>query len=504
MKKSICTQQPRTNNKKHTILIVDDNNDSRVLLKTLLKGHGDNPTIAENGKKALKKIADKKFDLIISDIFMPVMDGFKFCQTVKEDGNGRNIPFIFYSAAYKRKEDEEFALKIGAARFVRKPVEPKKLLSIIKEVINESEKREFALNKAIVPNNDEKEIASLYSERLAHQLIHKEEELHDSEERLLSISNTINDAIIIIDSRGIITYANKSAEKLFGYSNSEFIGQGLCDTIMPKKYANAHLEGIKQFKKTGEGNLIGKTAELCAKRKDNTVFPIELSLSSFKIRNKWHAVSVIRDITPRKLADALLKKSADTLQKSYGGMISALSHMAEARDPYTAGHQLRVAELARSIAVEMGFPSEQTDGIFLGGLIHDIGKICVPAEILSKPGKLSDIEFKIIQNHPQVGFDILKEITFPWPIAQIIQQHHERLDGSGYPNNLSNSEIIPEAKVIGVADTVEAVASHRPYRPSLGIENALEIIANGRESAFDTDIVNTCIKLFNEKQYKFA
>ena len=145
---------------------------------------------------------------------------------------------------------------------------------------------------------------------------------------------------------------------------------------------------------------------------------------------------------------------------------------------------------------------EQTDGIFLGGLIHDIGKICVPAEILTKPGKLSDIEFQIIQNHPQVGFDILKEIEFPWPIAQIIQQHHERMDGSGYPNHLLNNEIIPEAKVIGVADTVEAIASHRPYRPALGIENALEIITNVQENAFDADIVNTCVKLFKEKQYR--
>ncbi|MCF6149673.1 MAG: response regulator [Candidatus Kuenenia sp.] len=502
MKKLKLSKHSTTNNKKHNILIVDDNDDNRVLLKTLLKGHGYNPTTAQNGKDAIKKMNEKGFDLIISDILMPVMDGFKFCQTVKENLNSRNIPFIFYSAAYKRKEDGEFAFKIGANKFIRKPIEPKKFLRVINDVLNEFENGKINLNKTTLSDKDE--IKDIYTERISYQLIHKENELHKNEEKLHTIINTVNDAIILINNNGIVTYANNTTEKIFGYSKNELIGRKLHKTIIPKRYVKEHLEGMKQFKKTGKGNIIGKITEVYATRKDKSELPVELSLSAFKIHNKWHVVSVIRDITPRKMADALLKQSMETLQKSFGGMINALSHMAETRDQYTAGHQRRVTELARTIAIEMGISPEQTDGLYLGGLIHDIGKICVPAEILSKPDKLTKIEYQIIQNHPQVGFDILKKIEFPWPIARIIQQHHERMDGSGYPNHLSNNEILYEAKVIGVADTVEAVAFHRPYRPALGLEKALEIITNGCGTVFDSAIVNSCVKLFKKKQYAWG
>jgi putative nucleotidyltransferase with HDIG domain len=186
-----------------------------------------------------------------------------------------------------------------------------------------------------------------------------------------------------------------------------------------------------------------------------------------------------------------------------GGVIQAMALTVERRDPYTAGHQRRVADLARGVAAEMGLPTHQIDGIRMAGLIHDLGKICVPAEILSKPGRLTEIEHTLIKDHPQVGFEILKEIEFPWPVAQIVLQHHERIDGSGYPSGLTANDIILEAKTLAVADVVEAMASHRPYRPTLGREMALKEISKNRGVLYDPDVVDACLRLLKEKGFQF-
>ncbi|TXT35290.1 MAG: hypothetical protein FD135_5001 [Comamonadaceae bacterium] len=176
----------------------------------------------------------------------------------------------------------------------------------------------------------------------------------------------------------------------------------------------------------------------------------------------------------------------------------------EARDPYTAGHQRRVSELATRIAREMGLPDEQAIGIQLAAAIHDLGKIRIPAEILSKPGRLSSIEFQLMQTHAQAGYDILKDVAFPWPIATIILQHHERLDGSGYPQGLKEDQILLESKIVAVADVVEAMSSHRPYRPSLGIDMALDEIERNRGTHYAPEVVDVCIKLFREQGYQVS
>ncbi|UCG79942.1 MAG: HD-GYP domain-containing protein, partial [Desulfobacterales bacterium] len=174
----------------------------------------------------------------------------------------------------------------------------------------------------------------------------------------------------------------------------------------------------------------------------------------------------------------------------------------ETRDPYTAGHQQRVAELARAIATELGISEDRIQGIRLAGVIHDIGKISVPGEILSKPGKISENELGIIKDHSQVGHDILKPVDFPWPIAQIVQQHHEKMDGSGYPGGVSGENILLEARILTVADVVEAMASHRPYRAALGIDVALSEISKGRGTLYDPKVVDACLRLFKDKGYQ--
>ncbi len=186
------------------------------------------------------------------------------------------------------------------------------------------------------------------------------------------------------------------------------------------------------------------------------------------------------------------------LRKTVEGTIHTIAATVEVRDPYTAGHQKRVADLAAAIASEMGLASDQVEGIRMAGVIHDLGKIQVPAEILSKPGVLNELEFNIIKTHPQVGFDLLKEIEFPWPIAEIVLQHHEKMNGSGYPQGLKEDEIMIEARILAVADTVEAMSSHRPYRPALGLEKALAQIKQDKGTLFDPDVVDACLKIFKQ------
>jgi putative nucleotidyltransferase with HDIG domain len=198
-----------------------------------------------------------------------------------------------------------------------------------------------------------------------------------------------------------------------------------------------------------------------------------------------------------------IKREHSEMEKAMDGVVHALSLVVESRDPYTAGHQRRVAGLARSIANKMGLSAWQVMGIYIAGLVHDVGKVAVPTEILNKPGKINQYEYSIIKAHSQVGYEILQKIDFPWPVTTTILQHHERLDGSGYPAGISGEEIILDARILGVADVVEAMSSHRPYRPSLGLSSALEEIAANRGILYDPQVVDACLSLFKKDEAAF-
>jgi putative nucleotidyltransferase with HDIG domain len=198
-----------------------------------------------------------------------------------------------------------------------------------------------------------------------------------------------------------------------------------------------------------------------------------------------------------------LKRSMKKLENAMGGIVRAIAHTVETRDPYTAGHQRRVADLAVAIAETVGFEKDKIEAVRVAASIHDLGKISVPAEILSKPSRLTINEFNLIKEHPQVGYDILKDIEFPWEIATMVYQHHEKLDGSGYPLGLSGDDILPESRVLTVADIVEAMASHRPYRPGLGMDVALGEIDKNKGKFYDPEVSAACHALFNEKRFTF-
>jgi PAS domain S-box-containing protein len=512
-----------------------------------------------------------------------------------------------------------------------------------------------------------------------------EQALHESEERFRNIAASAQDAMLMMDHEGKISYWNAAAEKIFGYPAPEVTGQLLHELLAPERYLEQHHKGFSHFKKTGEGPVVGKTLELTGLKKDGTEFPLELSLSAIKQNGLFNAIGIVRDITGRKQAEkalmhanralrtlsasnaalvrandepellgavcrtiveqggyrmawvgyaddnpeqsitprawagvedadltslklswaetergqgpmsrairsgepqimhdilsgrgfepwrelavargfnsvfacalrvgnriigslgiyaaeadsfvadeqTLLKeltndlafgietlrirterdrlqgeqlRHAELLQKSLEQLIQAIADTVEVRDPYTAGHQRRASILAVAIARKMDLSEEKVHGIRLAATIHDLGKLQVPSEILAKPSKLSDIEFMLIKMHPQAGYDILKDVDFPWPIADIVRQHHERLDGLGYPQGLKGGEILLESRIIAVADVVEAMASHRPYRPALGIEAALAEIESGRGSAYDPAVVDACLKLFREGRFAF-
>jgi putative nucleotidyltransferase with HDIG domain len=216
-----------------------------------------------------------------------------------------------------------------------------------------------------------------------------------------------------------------------------------------------------------------------------------------------YGICALRTRAERIQAGKEIELHVEKLQNALADTIKVVASTVEVRDPYTAGHQRRVATLARAIASEMGLSDHQTEGIFMAGVVHDLGKIYVPAEILAKPSRLNDIEFNLIRTHSQVGYELLKTIDFPWPIAQIVYQHHERLNGTGYPQGLLSDQILIEAKIICVADVVEAMASHRPYRPARGVDAALEHIQEEGGTLYDSSAVNTCLKLFTEKGFQF-
>ena len=209
------------------------------------------------------------------------------------------------------------------------------------------------------------------------------------------------------------------------------------------------------------------------------------------------------EIENRKRMQLELQQSFENLKKVMDATIQAIGKTVEKRDPYTSGHQQRVASLTRCIAEKIGFADHQIEGVCMAAAIHDIGKISLPAEILSKPVQLSEIEVKLIQAHSQAGYDILEGIEFPWPIAEIVLQHHERMDGSGYPKGLAGDDILIEARILGVADVVETMASHRPYRPSMGIDKALEEMTQNRGILYDPKVVDACLKIFYENGFVF-
>jgi PAS domain S-box-containing protein/putative nucleotidyltransferase with HDIG domain len=327
------------------------------------------------------------------------------------------------------------------------------------------------------------------------------EALEQSESKYRMLFEYASDAIFLIK-KGAFVDCNPRGLEMLGCTREEIIGRSPLEFCPPVQPDGALSK--ERFQHGGRLALAGapQFCEWRLNRRDGTPFEAEMSLSRVEVGKEVFIQSMTRDVTERKQAEEKLERTLANLRKAMGGTIEAIVHVVETKDPYTAGHQNRVAHLAAAIAEEMELPANTVEGIRMAGVIHDIGKISVPAEILSKPGKLAAKEFELIKDHPQTGHDVLKDVEFPWPIAEIILQHHEKLDGSGYPRGLKGDEVLLEARIITVADVIEAIASHRPYRPAQGIDTALIEIQSNKGILYDPDVADACIRLFTEKAYR--
>jgi PAS domain S-box-containing protein len=293
-------------------------------------------------------------------------------------------------------------------------------------------------------------------------------------------------------------------------SFARMIGQGSRDDVLSCNARSFYLDGADRDAFVAELKERGAVTnrELQLRRADGTPVWIVENASLIHDDAGDGAATVIQgtmiDVTERKRAEQELRRSYERLRGLLGEAVNALASAIELRDPYTAGHQRGVAQLACAIAEEMGFSDDQIDGIRMAAQVHDVGKISVPAEILSKPGELSETQLGLIRSHPETGHEVLSSIDFPWPVAEIVLQHHERLDGSGYPKGLKGDEILSEAKVLAVADVVEAVTSHRPYRAASSTDAALEELTRHRGTLYAPDVVDACVRLFRERGFSFG
>jgi PAS domain S-box-containing protein/putative nucleotidyltransferase with HDIG domain len=322
-----------------------------------------------------------------------------------------------------------------------------------------------------------------------------EEALKQSEEKYRSLIVNLNDVIFTVNAEGHVAYISPVIERFAGYKAVEIIGKPFMSYIHPED-----LQGLlEHFRRSLSGQT--EPTEFRLLRKDGTYIFVR-SLNRALVENGQVSLTgVLSDITERKRAEEGLRESHTKLAKTLEQTVKSLSSIAEMRDPYTAGHQVRVASLACKIASEIGMSEEQVSAIRTAALLHDIGKIIVPPEILNKPGKLNALERSFVEAHAQASYEILKTIEFEFPIAEIILQHHEKLDGSGYPQGLSGDSILKEARVLTVADVIEAMASHRPYRPALPLKVALEEISSHRGTLYDADVVDACLRLFLKKGF---
>lgn len=322
--------------------------------------------------------------------------------------------------------------------------------------------------------------------------------LEESKNRYQNLIETTSDWIWESDAKGRYTYSSPRVEDLLGYLPKEIMNKTLMDIISPQQ---APLFNRTYAKLLHDQRPVNMWENICEGKNGKVVVLENNAMPIFNDEGTFLGYrGIARDITERTNAMQELKKSRDDLHKSLEETVSSLASTAEKRDPYTAGHQLRVDLLAVAIAKELKLPEKQIEGLHIAALLHDIGKITLPSDYLAKPTRLTKEETAVLRCHPEVGYDILKNIHFPWPVAEIVYQHHEHLDGTGYPRGITEDEMLLEAKIIVVADVVEAMSSHRPYRPSLGIDVALDEIRSGRGVRYHAPSVDACIHLITEKQ----
>ncbi len=465
-----------------TILVIDDDPMVIDILNSFLV-HSYRVIAAKDGRHGLS-CADSNDppDLILLDVLMPGLDGYEVCGALKENPRTHDIPVIFISVL-DADYDETRGFKLGAVDYITKPFSP--------AIIQARIRTHLALSKA---HHD----LQSQNERLEAIVEERTRSLQKSEIQFRTLVDNIPGAIYrcSFDAKRTMRFISNEIAEIGGHSAADLINNKVCgftDIIHPDDRESV----AETINKAVEGRHPYLLDYRIVNANGETRWVYEKGQAFYENDTAAWLDGAIFDATVEKLHEQQLIRS---LRQA----IQAVALTVEKRDPYTSGHQRRTSVLATDIARTMGLDSDVVEGVRMGALIHDIGKIYVPSEILNRPGKLTEPEFKIIQTHPEVGYEIIANIELPWPVKEMIQQHHERLDGSGYPCGLKGGEVILEARILAVADVVEAMASHRPYRVSLGIDAALTEIRQQRGILYDLEVVDACLELFKDESYILA
>ncbi len=455
------------------VLIVEDSDyDSELLIRALKRG-GYTPEYerVETAAAMNAALESQTWDLVICDYVMPDFSGHDALKLLQS--KGVDLPFIIVSGIIGEDVAAESMIE-GAHDYISKD----RLLRLFPAI-----KREL------------REVVVRRERRQA------EKALEESEIRLRQITDNMSDMISLVDARGVFQYVSPSHKNVLGYEPEFLIGKSILE--LSHLY---HPDDVGRVFAEVDLHAIGLPVEYRFRHSDGHFLWLESVGNLLYDENCSIKGSVFstRDITERKSTEQALQESYARLEKTLEQTVTSLSSIAEIRDPYTAGHQVRVANLAGEIASELGMSMKKMHAVKTAALIHDIGKIVIPAEILIKPRALNDLEWSFIRAHPQVGYDILKTIEFTEPIAEIVLQHHERLNGSGYPRGLTEKSILIEAMILAVADVLETMASHRPYRPAFPLEEALDEISKNRGILYSPEVVEACLRLFLEKGFSLT
>ena len=417
--------------------------------------------VVPSGEEAVAAARDLDPDLVLMDIMLEgAMDGIESAAAIRD---AQDVPVI-YLTAYADEKTLQRAKITEPFGYIIKPFEDREIHS------------------------------SIEMARYKHEA---ERRKREQDQWMKATLQSIGDGLITTDRKGRITYVNGTAEVMTGTSRGVALGMALDEVLRIADEETPDREEDLVAQVAEASHVVGLDSAWLLLTGGKRL-PVEVYATPIlDHRRRVDGVAVaFSDISGRKRSMEALRSSVEQMRRTVDQTVAALAATAEKRDPYTAGHQQRVATLACAVAGKLGLNGERLAGLRVACLLHDLGKISIPAEILAKPARLTDIEFSIMKTHPEAGYDILKGVTFPWPVAEMVLQHHERLDGSGYPHGLAGSDILPEARILAVADVVEAMSSHRPYRAALGLDKALAEITARRGAVYDADAVDACRELF--------
>lgn len=435
---------------KNRVLIVDTDPKLRKTFPDLLKARGYPVVTAATGKEALDRVKEETPAVVVIDVKLEDISGLEVIKEIK--GSRSEVECVVLTGYDSQKLAIE-AVNSGAYGYIREPYDMEQLLVIIRRAI---EKREM------------------------------EEALRESEQRTKTMLASIADHVSMVDKDLNIIWANDAAKRIFG---DDIAGKRCYATYHGRDKPCEHCITLKAFQ---DGKVHEHDMQVVDKDGKIIVLHCTASVALSDNHGKPSAViEILRDITEQK-------KAEEQLERSFIDLAETVSCAMDSRDPYTAGHQRRVAYLASLVGEKMGLDNDRLQGLYIGGLLHDIGKISTPEGILTKPGKLTKEEWSLIRAHAQQGYDILKDADLPWPVAEMALHHHERLDGSGYPDGISGDELSLEVRILAVCDVVDAMSSYRPYRPARSVAEILEEIRGGRGTRYDAGVVDIMLEMIED------